>query len=58
MPPTLEKMTAPELKNLLKLEGLPVSGKKDELIARLREYSGKLTFVFRRLKDLKRQKET
>jgi hypothetical protein len=41
MPPTLEKMTAPELKNLLKLEGLPVSGKKDELIARLREYSGK-----------------
>jgi hypothetical protein len=34
-------MSVPELKNLLKLEGLAVSGKKAELIARLREYSGK-----------------
>jgi hypothetical protein len=41
MSPTLENMTVPELKNLLKLEGLAVSGKKAELIARLREYSGK-----------------
>jgi hypothetical protein len=40
-PPTLENMSVPELKNLLKLEGLAVSGRKADLIARLREYSGK-----------------
>jgi hypothetical protein len=34
-------MTVPELKNLLKLQGLAVSGRKADLIARLREYSGK-----------------
>ena len=41
MPTTLEDMKVGELKNLLKLEGLPVGGKKAELIARLRTYSGK-----------------
>jgi hypothetical protein len=35
-------MTVPELKNVLsKLQGLAVSGRKADLIARLREYSGK-----------------
>ncbi|KAL3785125.1 hypothetical protein ACHAWO_007948 [Cyclotella atomus] len=41
MPPTLENMSVPELKDLLKLQGLAVSGRKADLIARLREYSGK-----------------
>jgi hypothetical protein len=38
---TLQQMRVPELKNLLTLEGLPVSGNKPELIARLQKYSGK-----------------
>ena len=37
----LDKKTVEELKNLLKLEGLPVGGKKADLIKRLQEYSGK-----------------
>ena len=37
----LEEMNVKELKNLLKLEGLPVGGNKSDLIARLRAYSGK-----------------
>jgi hypothetical protein len=38
---TLENKSVPELKDLLKLQGLAVSGRKADLIARLREYSGK-----------------
>jgi hypothetical protein len=41
MPPFLENMSVPELKDLLKLQGLVVSGRKADLIARLNEYLGK-----------------
>ena len=37
----LEGKTVGQLKDLLKLQDLPVGGKKKELIQRLREYSGK-----------------
>ncbi|HIH66799.1 MAG TPA: SAP domain-containing protein, partial [Candidatus Thalassarchaeaceae archaeon] len=35
--PDYESMTVPQLKELLKKEGKPVSGKKADLIARLTE---------------------
>jgi hypothetical protein len=41
LPDRLEDMTNPQLRNLLKLEDLPRTGKKSVLIARLGEYSGK-----------------
>ena len=40
-----ENMTVSELKELLKEAGLPVSGKKADLIARLEENSGETTPV-------------
>lgn len=41
LPSNLEGMKKDELKALLKLRDLPVSGNKPELIARLRTYSGR-----------------
>ena len=41
LPENLESMKNKELQALLKLRDLPISGKKSELIARLREYSGR-----------------
>ena len=41
LPENLESMKNKELQALLKLRNLPISGKKSELIARLREYSGR-----------------
>eukprot|EP00956_Cyclotella_meneghiniana_P015621 scaffold24036_cov94-Cyclotella_meneghiniana.AAC.3 len=41
LPNNLNSMTCPQLKDLLKLRDLPVSGKKAELIERLKNYSGR-----------------
>ena len=41
LPNNLEALTNPQLKDLLKLRDLPVSGKKADLIARLKTYSGR-----------------
>ena len=40
-PQTLQRMKVDQIKDLLKLEKLPVGGNKAELIARLQKYSGK-----------------
>ena len=41
LPNNLNSMTCAQLKDLLKLRDLPVSGKKAELIKRLKDYSGR-----------------
>ena len=57
----LESLTVSELKEILKQENLPVSGKKNDLIARLRENNSSVAQIkiplynqnkfWRRLKD-------